>query len=147
MSEEQKNRLVQIAKSLIGKPYKYGAKTEEAPEFFDCSSFTQYVFKQIGIEIPRSTIFQADYGEPVQDINQLETGDLLFLHGTQGFYNQRFPIGIGHVILYIGNGKTFHAASRRVQEKPEVIEIGEVEEKDLNEVVEKLKPLIVIKRL
>ena len=146
MSEEQKNRLIQLAKSLIGKPYKYGAGAGEAPEFFDCSSFMQYIFKQVGIELPRSTILQADCGELVQEINQLEPGDLLFLHGTQGFYNPRFPEGVGHVVLYIGNGKTIHAASVRVQEKP-VIEKGQVEEKPLEEVIEKLKPLVVIKRL
>jgi len=145
MTKEQKSKLITLAKSLIGKPYKYGATPEEAPEFFDCSSFIQYIFKQIGIILPRSTILQAEHGEEVR-LEDLEPGDLLFFHGERGFYNSKFPQGIGHVILYIGDNKTIHAASRRVQENP-VKEVGEVEEQTLNEVTEKCKPLIVIKRL
>ncbi len=48
MTDAQKSKLVELAKSLIGKPYKYGAKPEDAPETFDCSSFIQYIFKKIG---------------------------------------------------------------------------------------------------
>ena len=146
MTTEKKEKMIGFAKSLIGKPYKYGAKPEEAPNFFDCSSFTQYIFKQIGIELPRSTILQADCGEKIE-LDKIEPGDLLFLHGTQGFYNKCFPEGIGHVILYIGNGKTIHAASERTNEKPAVIEKGEVEERNFTEILEKLKPLVVIKRI
>ncbi len=146
MTESQKNELIKIAKSLVGKPYKYGAKPEEAPECFDCSSFIQYIFKQIKIELPRSTILQADCGEIVKDIKSLEPGDLLFFHGTQGFYNKKFPAGIGHVILYIGNNKTIHAASQRIKDSPQIVEDGAIEERDLNDVVNKLKPLVVIKR-
>jgi len=45
MTDKQKN-IIKIAKSLIGAPYKYGAIIEEAPDYFDCSGFIQYVFKQ-----------------------------------------------------------------------------------------------------
>ena len=145
MTQEQQTKLIALAKELIGKPYKYGATLEEAPHHFDCSSFTQYLFKQIGIELPRSTIFQAECGEEIQ-LENIQPGDLLFVHGVRGFYNQKFPQGVGHVVLYIGNGKTIHAASRRIQEKPVVIEDGGVEENDVSEIIEKLKPLVVIKR-
>ncbi len=143
---EKIEQLIKIAKSLIGTPYKYGATMADIPNFFDCSLFTQYVFKQIGVEIPRSTILQAEHGEEIK-LENIQPGDLLFLHGTQGFYNKKFPQGIGHVVLYIGDGKTIHAASERVQENPKVIEEGTVEEKDLDFVLEKCKPLVVIKRM
>lgn len=118
----------------------------DAPNFFDCSLFMQYIFKQIGVDLPRSTILQADIGKEVS-LENIQPGDLLFFHGTQGFYNKNFPQGIGHVVLYIGDGKTIHAASERIQEKPEVIEQGKVEEKNFDFVIEKCKPLIVIKRI
>lgn len=146
MKEAVKAGIAQTAKSLIGKPYKYGAWPEEAPEFFDCSSFIQYVFRQVGIELPRSTILQANEGTAVT-LEEIEPGDLLFFHGTQGFYNEKFPAGIGHVVLYTGDNKTIHAASHRIQENPEVIETGQVEEKSLEEVIEKLKPLMAVKRI
>lgn len=143
--EEKISKLIETAKGLIGKPYKYGATIEDAPNFFDCSLFTRYLFRQIGEELPRSTILQAEKGQEVK-IENIQPSDLLFLHGTRGFYNPKFPRGIGHVVLYIGEGKTLHAASNRVQENP-VIEKGEVEEKALDYVLEKYKPLITIKRI
>lgn len=143
---EKVNQLIDIAKSLIGKPYKYGAKMEDIPNFFDCSLFIQYIFKQIGIELPRSTILQAEVGGEIS-LENIQPGDLLFFHGTQGFYNKKFPAGIGHVVLYIGERKTIHAASERIQENPKVIEQGAVEERNLDYVIEKCKPLIVIKRV
>lgn len=144
--DEKIVELIKTAKSLVGKPYKYGATMADAPNFFDCSLFTQYIFKKIEIALPRSTILQAEAGEEV-GLENIQPGDLLFLHGTQGFYNKKFPQGIGHVVLFIGNGKTIHAASERVQESPNVIEKGAVEEKDLDYVIEKCKPLVVVKRV
>lgn len=146
MTIEQQNKLASVAKSLIGKPYKYGAKMEEAPEVFDCSLFTQYVFKQIGIEIPRSTIEQASEGEKVEGLENLQIGDLIFLHGTRGHYNSLFPEGIGHVAIYIGNGMAIHAGSKRIQEKPKIIEKGEVKEQSLEHILSLYEPVIVIKR-
>lgn len=144
--ESQLSQLVKIAKGLVGKPYKYGATMEDTPDFFDCSLFIQYVFKRAGVDIPRSTILQADYGDEVS-LENIAPGDLVFFHGTQGFYNKKFPAGIGHVVLYVGDGKTIHAASERIQEKPEVVEEGAVEERSLDYVIIKCKPLIIIKRI
>jgi peptidoglycan endopeptidase LytE len=144
MTAAQKENLVKIAQSLIGKPYKYGAKPEEAPNFFDCSSFTQYVFKQIGIELPRSTIEQASCGIEVS-LDQIEVGDLIFVHGKYGHYNPSFPQGIGHVGIYIGNQEVIHAASERVKEQP-IIEKGKVIKSFLKDFIETRAPLVTIKR-
>jgi len=145
MTKEQKSQLIALAKSLIGRPYKYGAQPEEAPNFFDCSSFIQYIFKQIGINLPRSTILQAEKGKKIK-LKDLQPGDLLFFHSRQGHYSPKFPQGIGHVALYIGDGKTIHAASRRVRKNP-IKEIGKVKEQSLKILMKKLKPLVIIKRL
>ena len=117
MTLDQQQKMVTLARSLIGRPYKYGATPEEAPNCFDCSSFTQYLFKQAGIDIPRSSILQAADPNgteivPTADFGNLEPGDLLFMRGTRGFYRDwMFPgreIYIGHVVLYIGDGKIIH---------------------------------------
>ncbi len=146
MTQEQLKTLVQKGRELIGRPYKYGAAADEAPRVFDCSSFTQYLFKQIGVIIPRSTIEQASQGTAVR-LESIEPGDLIFFHGSRGHYNPTFPQGIGHVVLYAGENKIIHAGSRRIQERPEIIEAGGVEELDLKAAVEKLKPITVIKRI
>ena len=119
-NNNKKNQLLKIAKSLINKPYKYAASLEEAPHVFDCSSLTQYIFKEIGIDIPRSSILQAadSQGKEIQmaaDFSNLETGDLLFMRSTRGYYNDELfndrKIAIGHVAIYIGGNKIIHARS------------------------------------
>ena len=119
-NNNKKNQLLKIAKSLINKPYKYGAALKEAPHVFDCSSLTQYIFKEIGIDIPRSSILQAadSQGQEIQiaaDFSNLEIGDLLFMRSTRGFYYDKLfenrKITIGHVAIYIGDSKIIHARS------------------------------------
>ncbi|MDI6821194.1 MAG: C40 family peptidase [Patescibacteria group bacterium] len=122
MTEEQKIKLAKTAKSLIGKPYKYGADLTEAPNSFDCSSFTQYVFKQSGIELPRSSILQAAEQKgkeiiPLKDFSNLEVGDLLFMRSDRGFYYdelfQNRNISIGHVVIYIGENNVIHSKKNK----------------------------------
>ncbi|MDO8555121.1 MAG: C40 family peptidase [bacterium] len=144
--------LIKIAKSLKGRPYKYGATMKEAPRFFDCSLFTQYVFKQIGIELPRTAIDQAILGKKVA-LKNIKEGDLVFLKGEVGRYNKHFPQGIGHVAIYIGKDKAIHASSKRMGDihkdilHPELIkEAGKVIAEDLNKLIRRKKPLIIIRR-
>ena len=42
-------QVVEYAKTFIGTPYKLGAA---GPSQFDCSSYTTYVFKHFGYDIP-----------------------------------------------------------------------------------------------
>lgn len=77
----------------LGKAYVYGAT---GPNNFDCSGFTQYVFKNaVGIDISRTTYSQINVGVPVSR-DQLQPGDLVFPH-------------TGHVGIYVGNGQMIHA--------------------------------------
>lgn len=148
MGEQEKiEKIIEIAKSLIDTPYNYGASLDEAPAVFDCSGFIQYLFAQVGVELPRSTILQAAEGTTVAKENILP-GDLMFLHGERGYYTKEFPQGIGHVVLYTGGGKVIQAASRRVQDHPKpVVEEGAVVEMQLEEAIQRSGPLVVIKRI
>ncbi len=108
--ENKTDILIKEAKSLLGKPYRYGAKPEEAPQVFDCSSFTQYLYKKIGVELPRKAIDQAILGHVVEPKSDtLQMGDLLFIRGKWGRYNPQFPQGIGHVAMYVGDGQVINA--------------------------------------
>lgn len=91
-------KLIQIARAQIGKPYSYGST---GPYSFDCSGFTTYVYRQIGISLPRVASSQA-YGAKNVSKSELRTGDLVFFN-TYG--------GISHVGLYIGDGAFIHASS------------------------------------
>ena len=133
------------ARQMIGTPYKYGATMEETPKVFDCSGFIKYLFAEAGIELPRSTIEQAREGSAVS-LEELQPGDLLFMHGSFGHYNPHFPEGIGHVGVYTDDDTVIHAASERISEKP-IIEKGQVIETPLREFLSGWAPLVVIKRM
>ncbi|PID23973.1 C40 family peptidase [Sporosarcina sp. P7] len=90
--------LVSTAKKYMGTPYRLGGTT---PTAFDCSGFTQYVFKEEGISIPRTTGQQMAIGTPVTK-SELEVGDLVFFN-TSGR-------GVSHDGIYIGNNNFIHAS-------------------------------------
>lgn len=72
-SEARAQDVVDLAASLIGRPYVWGA---EGPRSFDCSGLTQFVFKEFGVELPRRAVSQSRSG--VAAGRRLQRGDLLF---------------------------------------------------------------------
>lgn len=91
--------LISKAKSYVGTPYKWGGS---GPLGFDCSGFTQYVYKSFGIELPRVSYQQATYGKRV-GLDQLRPGDLV------AWDNSSRNNGADHIAIYIGNGQVIHA--------------------------------------
>ena len=91
--------LTGTALSLRGIPYRNGGTD---PKGFDCSGFTQYVFAQYGISIPREVREQFRVGTTVQ-ADQLVAGDLLFFATTDP--------GASHVGISIGGDEFVHAPS------------------------------------
>ncbi len=113
-AEDLRRRLAAEASAQLGKPYVYGARWQDAPKKFDCSSFAQYLYKKIGIRLPRVSIDQAAGGRRVRaTAAALKVGDLIFIRGRNGRYNRRFPKGIGHVIVVTGPDEVIHARYRR----------------------------------
>jgi len=70
--------LIDTALALRGIPYRNGGSD---PDGFDCSGFTQYVFAQHGIVLPREVREQFQEGQSV-DERDLAPGDLLFFQTT-----------------------------------------------------------------
>ena len=66
---------VRIAAQQKGKPYRYGAT---GPRSFDCSGFVQYVYRQVGKSLPR-TSRQQRAATPYIDQADKEPGDLIFI--------------------------------------------------------------------
>ena len=87
------------AVQFVGNPYVYGGTS--LTNGADCSGFTQSVFANFGIGLPRTAAEQYNSGTPV-DLSQIQAGDLLF-YSNGG--------GIGHVSIYMGNGQVVHASS------------------------------------
>lgn len=91
--------LEETVDELLGTDYEWAGTTTKG---FDCSGFTQYVFKQFDIELPHSSSAQASKGNPVEK-KDLRAGDLVFFN-TSGD-------GISHVGIYLGNNKFVHSAT------------------------------------
>lgn len=92
------------ANSLLGKPYVYGAT---GPNSFDCSGYTQYIYKYCGKTIPRTSSAQYASCAKVSKAN-LKPGYLVFFSSTAGGST------VGHVAIYIGNNTIAHAANSSV---------------------------------
>ena len=99
------SKLVSYAKSLLGKPYVWGA---QGPSSFDCSGFTYYVFKNFAnITLPRTSVDQSTYGITVSKSN-LKVGDLVFFD-TDGANDGN----VSHVCIYIGSIQFIHSSSTK----------------------------------
>ena len=97
-SEKVKSAL-QRAFSLLGTPYRWGGTSPDTG--FDCSGLVGYVFRTIGIDLPRVSREMVGAGTPVKDRNALAEGDLVFFGRNGG--------RIDHVGIYVGDGKFLHA--------------------------------------
>jgi cell wall-associated NlpC family hydrolase len=91
--------LVGTALDLRGIPYKNGGTDRSG---FDCSGFTQFVFAQYGLSLPRDVREQFKTGKPV-DWKTLEPGDLIFFSTTEP--------GASHVGIAVGGDAFVHAPS------------------------------------
>jgi cell wall-associated NlpC family hydrolase len=90
------------AKRFLGTPYVWGAT---GPSKFDCSGFTQWVYRDVGITIPRVSKDQARVGEYIS-YNNLRRGDMVF------FDTKKHRSGkVTHVGIYLGDGNFIHASS------------------------------------
>jgi hypothetical protein len=89
--------VVAEAQKYLGVPYLWGG-TDPA-KGLDCSGFTQLVFGNLGIDLPRVSSQQATAGRPVASLAEARPGDLVFFD-----YSKDRP-GIDHVGIYLGDGK------------------------------------------
>ena len=92
-------RLLNIAMRFGGVPYVWGGET---PDGFDCSGFVQYVFRQIGINLPRTADVQYELGRKVLQ-SELQPGDLVFF--------ETYEPGASHNGIYVGDGNFIGANS------------------------------------
>ena len=82
--------VVDVAQQFLGVPYVWGGGS---PAGFDCSGLVQYVYGQLGVDLPRTAAEQARVGQPVADLADARPGDLLAFHDP-----------VDHIGIYAGNG-------------------------------------------
>lgn len=94
-----RSKIVAYAKEFVGNPYVYGGTS--LTKGADCSGFTQAVYRDQGISIPRTSRSQAAGGKKIA-LDKIKPADLIF-YKKKGIIN--------HVALYIGDGKVISAGS------------------------------------
>lgn len=89
------SNIAEYATQFVGNPYVYGgiSLTNGA----DCSGFTQSVFKEFNIYLPRTSSEQRHVGVEVNGLENALPGDLITYYG--------------HVGIYIGEGKIVHSST------------------------------------
>jgi len=106
-SKDLSKRLLAKAGHYLNTPYRQGASLQTGYAT-DCSGFVQYIYKKFDVHLPRSSSEQAQVGEIAalkMDFSKLIPADLLFF--------SRGGRHIGHVGIYMGEGKMIHAAYNR----------------------------------
>ena len=91
--------LVGSALALRGVPYRNGGTD---PTGFDCSGFTQYVYAQYGIALPREVREQFKQGKSIA-AGDVAPGDLIFFSTIEP--------GPSHVGIAVGGDEFVHAPS------------------------------------
>lgn len=93
--------VVVTGEDYLGVPYKWGGST---PSGFDCSGFVQYIYRDHGVSLPRTSRQMAHAGVSVPaDVSWLREGDLM-LFASDGSR-------IDHVAIYAGNNQIIHSSS------------------------------------
>ncbi len=102
--EKLLDNLTLTALSLLGTPYVYGGANPR--EGLDCSGLVQFVYRQVGEDLPHNALAMSRLGRAVAE-DHLHPGDLVFFDTLGRPYS--------HVGIYLGDGRFIHAASAGVE--------------------------------
>lgn len=93
-------KIVDEAMKYYGWEYTWGGSNPD--EGFDCSGLVQWCYGIAGIDLPRTSREQWEWCEEIS-VEDIVPGDLLF------YQNESSDGEIGHVAIYIGDGKVYEA--------------------------------------
>lgn len=92
-------KILSVASDMLGQPVVWGGAS--LAQGFDCSGLVQYVYRQAGINLPRTADLQFLVGRTVSP-SALQAGDLI--------YFTTYEPGASHVGIYIGRNKFIHTS-------------------------------------
>lgn len=133
-------KAVDIALTKLGTPYSQPLRNEDG--YFDCSSFTHYVYAQCGVDLSfEGADTAAAQGRYIAENNlavsfdSLAPGDLVFYSFE---VNHRY-LNISHVGIYAGDGKIIDASLSKKKVVYDVIFIPEGKEQLMNQAMSAYK--------
>jgi cell wall-associated NlpC family hydrolase len=100
-SKKSSAEIIQTSYLFLNAPYLWGGKS---PFGIDCSGFTQLVYKINGYKLPRDAYQQVELGEPLNFVEEAESGDLAFFDNEEG--------KIVHVGILLNNQQIIHASGQ-----------------------------------
>jgi cell wall-associated NlpC family hydrolase len=101
-SNPRAQEIVDYALQFVGNPYVWGGNS--LTNGCDCSGFVHLIYKHFGYTTPRYSLSFQYVGRAV-DIEDIQPGDIV-VYARNGE-------GVGHVAIYIGNGKIVEAQSTK----------------------------------
>lgn len=93
--------IVNFARKFVGNPYVWGGNS--LTKGCDCSGFIHLVYKNFGYTVPRYSMSFLNAGTPVE-YEDMQPGDIIIYERLNG---------IGHVAIYMGDGKIVEAQSSK----------------------------------
>lgn len=98
------SKINEIRQKYIYTPYRWGGTS---PSGWDCSGFTQWSLRYLGVNIPRTAAMQSQGGQAINpfDMEQWKPGDIICYANNSGT--------VSHAALYLGNGELMHALNTR----------------------------------
>lgn len=92
-SSSAKRAMLEQSFEYVGTPYVWGGNSLSGG--IDCSGFVKELYKQIGVDLPRTAREQARVGKPIERLEELQPGDRLYFWDSKKGY-------IGHTGLFLG---------------------------------------------
>jgi len=89
-------RVATMSKRYLGIRYRWAGSSPSSG--FDCSGFTMFMYRKVGVGLPHNAAMQYRYGRAVSR-SRLRAGDLVFFNG------------LGHVGIYLRGDRFIHASS------------------------------------
>ncbi|MGC3978948.1 MAG: C40 family peptidase [Paludibacteraceae bacterium] len=122
--------VIELAAQYFNAPYLWGGKSIFG---IDCSGLVQTIFSMIGKKLPRDASQQVEFGEVVDFLSEVKTGDLAFFENEEG--------KIIHVGMLVNTHQIIHASG---YVKKEIIDAQGIISSQTGEYTHKLR---VIKRI
>lgn len=103
-SASPRQRIVQVARSYLGTPYRYGGCDRQG---MDCSGFVWRTYQEaVGLQLPRTAEAQAQQGRRVP-LDKIRPGDLVF-------FREPKRKKVAHVGIVVGrDGRFVHASTSK----------------------------------